>query len=118
MDSIKQIFEDGSVVEMPAGSSGLDMLKQLSPANKNEVLALLVNGEIRDLRRPLVPDANVKFLTFADPEGKEVYWHSSAHLMAHAVEALFPGAKFGVGPAIEEGFYYDIDAGGKITLED
>jgi len=118
MDQIKQFFEDGIVVEIAGDATGLDLLKQVNPANKNDVLALLVNGEIRDLRRPLVPDAKVRFLTFDQPEGKEVYWHSSAHLMAHAVEQLFPGAKFGVGPAIEEGFFYDIDAGGRLTLED
>lgn len=118
MASIQQKFLDGSSAEMPAGSSGLDLLKQINPPNKNEILALLVNEEVRDLRRPLVPDATVKFLTFEDPEGKDVYWHSSSHLMAHAVESLFPGAKFGVGPSIEDGFFYDIDAGGKLTLED
>lgn len=118
MDLIRQQFEDGAVVEIAAASSGLDLLKQVNPPNKNDILALLVNGEVRDLRRPLIPDATVRFLTFADPEGKDTYWHSTSHLMAHAVSALFPGAKFGIGPAIDDGFFYDIDVEGKLTLED
>ncbi|MGB9665241.1 MAG: threonine--tRNA ligase, partial [Ignavibacteria bacterium] len=81
-------------------------------------LAIKINGKIKELYTPINQDAEIKILTFDDDEGKEVYWHSSSHLMAHAIEKLFPGAKFGVGPAIENGFYYDVDVDRKITPED
>jgi threonyl-tRNA synthetase len=84
-----------------------------------KALSVSVNGEVWDLARPITEEATVKILTWENPEGKSTYWHSSAHLMAEAVETLFPGAKFGIGPAIENGFYYDIDMGDhSLTNED
>src|SRR5690606_14904903 len=82
-------------------------------------LAVKVNGEVRDLHRPIEEDARVEILTWDDPEGRATFWHSTAHLMAEALEALYPGVKFGIGPAIENGFYYDVDLGErKLSAED
>ena len=83
-----------------------------------DAVAAKVNGVVIDLTRPLEEDCELQILTFDDPEGREVFWHSSAHLMAHAIEELFPGAKFGVGPPIEDGFYYDVDVDKPLTVED
>ncbi len=109
MSKIKITFPDGAVKEFESGISGYQIAQSISNRLADEVLAVKFNDTIRDLNRPLTEDGTVKFLTFDDPEGKEVYWHSSSHLMAHAVQDIFPEAKFGVGPAIDAGFYYDID---------
>jgi len=108
---IKITLPDGSVREYQAGVTGLDIAKSISESLAREVLAAKVNGEVWDATRPINSDATVQLLTWNDDEGKATLWHSSAHLLAEAIEALYPGAKFGIGPAIENGFYYDIDLG-------
>jgi threonyl-tRNA synthetase len=116
---IKISFPDGAVREYSEGSSALDIAKSISEGLARKVIAANVNGEVWDATRPISNDATLKLLTWSDNDGKSTFWHSSAHLMAEAVESLFPGAKFWVGPAIERGFYYDIDLGGRqITEED
>ncbi len=109
MSKIKITFPDGAVKEFDSGITGYQIAQSISNRLADEVLAVKFNDTIKDLHRPITEDGNVKFLTFDDIEGKEVYWHSSSHLMAHAVQDIFPEAKFGVGPAIDAGFYYDID---------
>ena len=91
----------------------------ISPRLAKVALSVEVNGEVRDLSRPILESSRVKILKWEDAGGKYAYWHSSAHVMAEAVEALFPGTKFGIGPPIENGFYYDIDMGGhRLAPED
>lgn len=109
MSKIKITFPDGAVKEFDSGITGYQIAQSISNRLADDVLALKFNDTIKDLHRAITEDGSVKFLTFDDVEGKEVYWHSSSHLMAHAVQDIFPEAKFGVGPAIEAGFYYDID---------
>lgn len=112
-------FPDGAVRQYEQGTTGMDIVKSISEGLARKILAASVNGEVWDLSRPINNDAAVKFLTWDDTDGKSTFWHSSAHLMAEAVEDKFPGAKFWVGPAIDKGFYYDIDLGDKkITEED
>lgn len=119
MESITVTLPDGSRRTYPPGVTGKAVAESIGPRLAREALAISVDGETRDLARPITSDAAVRILTWADDEGKHAYWHSSAHLMAEAVEALFPGAKFGVGPAIETGFYYDIDLGDhSLTADD
>lgn len=115
---IKIHFPDGAVREYSEGVSSLDIAKSISEGLARKVLAAKVNGEVWDATRPIAVDATLSLLTWDDTDGKSTFWHSSAHLMAEAVEALFPGAKFWVGPAIEKGFYYDIDLGGRTISED
>lgn len=104
---------DGSIRKYESGVTSLDIAKSISEGLARNVLAAKVNGEIWDATRAITTDASVNLLTFNDKEGKSTFWHSSAHLMAEALEALYPGVKFGIGPAIENGFYYDIDLGGR-----
>lgn len=109
MSKIKITFPDGAVKEFDNGISGYQIAQSISQRLADDVLAVKFDESIIDLHRAITTDGNVKFLTFDDKEGKEVYWHSSSHLMAHAIQDIFPEAKFGVGPAIDAGFYYDID---------
>ncbi len=102
---------DGSVRPYERGTSSLQIAQSISEGLARNVLAAEVNGEIWDASRPIEQDAQVKLLTWNDTGGKATFWHSSAHLMAEALEALYPGIKFGIGPAIETGFYYDVDFG-------
>ncbi|MEJ2634152.1 MAG: threonine--tRNA ligase [Calditrichia bacterium] len=115
---IKIKFPDGVVREFDAGVSGLDILETLPPRLRKEATGILVNGQIRSLPEPINEDADIKILTFDDKEGRYVFWHSSAHLMAHAVKRLWPEAKLGIGPPIDDGFYYDIELDRPITPED
>ncbi|MBS1915862.1 MAG: threonine--tRNA ligase [Bacteroidetes bacterium] len=115
---IKITFPDGAVREYENGSSALDIAKSISEGLAKKVLAASVNGEVWDATRPIYNDAILKLLTWNDAEGKSTFWHSSAHLMAEAVESLFDGVKFWVGPPVENGFYYDMDLGGKQITED
>jgi threonyl-tRNA synthetase len=108
---IKITFPDGSAREYKEGISSLEVAEQISPRLAKEVYSATVNGEIWDLARPINTDAKIKLHKWEDAEGKHAFWHSSAHLMAEALEALYPGMKFGIGPAIENGFYYDVDPG-------
>lgn len=105
---------DGSVRQYPGPVSGHEIALSISEGLARNVLAAKVNDEVWDAGRKISEDARVKLLTWDDPEGKATMWHSSAHLMAEAVEALWPGAKFGIGPDIENGFYYDIDLGDRV----
>jgi threonyl-tRNA synthetase len=112
-------FPDGAVRSYEAGISAMEIAKSISEGLARKVLAAEVNGEVWDAVRPIQTDAQLKLLTWDDAQAKSTFWHSSAHLMAEAVEALFPGVKFWVGPPIDHGFYYDIDLGGRhITEED
>lgn len=112
-EQIRVTLPDGSVRPYPKGSTGLDIATQISEGLARNVLAAKVNGVVQDATRPIDSDANVQLLTWNDSEGKATFWHSSAHLLAEALESLYPGVKFGIGPAIETGFYYDVDLGGQ-----
>ena len=110
---------DNSVRQYPAGTTAMQVALSISEGLARNVLAAKVDGQVWDATRSISQDARVQLLTWNDPEGKSAMWHSSAHLMAEAIELLYPGVKFGIGPDIENGFYYDMDFGGKqITPED
>ena len=112
-------FPDGAVRQDESGVSAMDIAKSISEGLARKVLVAGVNDEVWDLSRPITKDSSLKLFTWNDAEGKNTFWHSSAHLMAEAIEAKFPGVKFWVGPPLEHGFYYDIDLGdNKITEED
>lgn len=111
MENIHVTLPDGSVREYPKGTSGLDVAKSISEGLARNVLAAKVNNEVWDATRPIQNDARVQLLTWNDTEGKSTFWHSSAHLLAEALEDLYPGVKLGIGPSIESGFYYDVDFG-------
>jgi threonyl-tRNA synthetase len=113
MDQIRISLPDGSAREYSSGVTGMEIAKSISEGLARNSLAIEVNKEIIDLSRPITSDSSVKILTWNDAGGKFAFWHSSAHLMAEAIEALYPGTKFGIGPAIESGYYYDIDLGGR-----
>ncbi len=114
---IKITFPDQSVREFEAGVTGLEIAQSISPRLAKEVLSITVNETIIDLTRPITTDASIKLHKWEDEEGKHAFWHSSAHLMAEAIEALYPGTKFGIGPTIENGFYYDIDTGDTVIKD-
>lgn len=117
-DKIKIKFPDGETQEFPKGVTGLEILQALPSRLRDEATGIKVNGEVKSLPEPIQQDSDIQILTFDDKEGREVFWHSSAHLMAHAVQRLFPQTKFGIGPAIENGFYYDIDLDHPLSPED
>lgn len=108
---IKITLPDGSVREYEQGTSANQIALSISEGLARNVLAAEVNGQVWDSSRPIESDSTVKLLTWNDQNGKSTFWHSSAHLMAEALESLYPGTKFGIGPAIETGFYYDVDFG-------
>ena len=108
---IKITFPDNSVKEFESGVTPLQIAESISPRLAQDVLASSVNEQEWDLTRPITEDASIKLFKWDDPEGKHAFWHSSAHLLAEALQELYPGVKFGIGPAIENGFYYDIDPG-------
>ena len=109
---------DGAVRQYEKGTSALDIAKSIAEGLARKVLAASINGEVWDATRPIQEDAALKLLTWNDTDGKNTFWHSSAHLMAEAVEQLFPGVKFWVGPPVENGFYYDMDLGDKKMNEE
>jgi threonyl-tRNA synthetase len=111
--NVKISLPDGSTREYPQGVKGAEIASSISEGLARNALAIEVNGEIRDLSRPVTNDASVKILTWNDKGGKTAFWHSSAHLLAEALEELYPGVKFGIGPPIDNGFYYDVDLGEK-----
>ena len=112
-------FPDGAVRQYENGVTAVDIAKSISEGLAKKVLAASVNGQVWDATRPINTDASLKLLMWNDPEGKNTFWHSSAHLMAEAVETLYPGVKFWVGPALDKGFYYDMDLGNwKMTEDD
>ncbi|MFC0182854.1 threonine--tRNA ligase [Pseudarcicella hirudinis] len=115
---IKITLPDGSVREYAQGSTGMDIALSISEGLARNVLAAKVNGKVQDASLPINEDSEVALLTWNDTDGKQTFWHSSAHLLAEALEALYPGTKFGIGPAIENGFYYDIDMGEKSLSQD
>ena len=114
---IKVTFPDGSVREFAKGITGLQLAESISSRLAQEVLAITVNDQIWDLTRPIETDAAIKLHKWDDEEAKHAFWHSSAHLMAEALQELYPGIKFGIGPAIENGFYYDVDPG-EMTIKE
>ncbi len=111
---------NGDQREYPQGATGADIAKSISEGLARVAVGIMVNGKPYDLSRPINQDASVRILTFDDAEGKDIFWHSTAHLMAEALEALYPGVKFGIGPPIEQGFYYDVDlpGGQKLSVEE
>jgi threonyl-tRNA synthetase len=119
---IKITLPDGAVKEFEKGTSSLDVAKSISEGLARKVLAASINNEVWDATRPINADASLKLLTWDDSDAKATFWHSSAHLMAEAVETMFPGVKFWVGPAIDnglqKGFYYDMDLGDKKLSEE
>ncbi|MGM9745949.1 MAG: threonine--tRNA ligase [Paludibacteraceae bacterium] len=115
---MKITFPDGSVREYQAGTTALQIAESISPRLAAEVLAATVNGEVRDLSRPITEDSTLKLHKWEDDEAKHTFWHTSAHLLAEALTELYPGIKFGIGPAIENGFYYDVEpANGEVIKE-
>ena len=115
---IKITFPDGSQREYEKGTTAYQIAESISPRLAADSLAAAVNGTTVDMTRPIDEDATVKFFKWDDPEGKHAFWHTSSHLLAEALEALYPGIKFGIGPAIENGFYYDVDSPVPITEAD
>jgi len=117
---IKITLPDSSVREFESGVTGIQIAEAISNRLAKDVLSVSVNGEVWDLTRPITSDAAIKLYTWDDREGKETFWHSSAHLMAEAIESYFPGTRFGIGPTVDNGFYYDIDlpGGQQLTEKD
>lgn len=113
---IKITFPDNNVREYQDGISGIEIAKSISNSLAKEIVSVSVDDEIWDANRPIQKDAKIKLHKFADTEGKHAFWHSSAHLMAEALEILYPGIKFGIGPAIDNGFYYDVDPGDGVVI--
>ena len=111
MSVVKITLPDGSSRDYPVGVKGIEIAQSISEGLARNALSIEVNGEIWDLSRPINSDAAIKIFTWNDKGGKYAFWHSSAHLFAEALEALYPGVKFGIGPPIENGFYYDVDLG-------
>lgn len=109
--NVKISFPDGNVKEFPVGVTGAEIARSISEGLARNALAIEFNDEVIELSRPINTDGTVRILTWSDQKGKNTFWHSSAHLLAEALEALYPGVKFGIGPAIENGFYYDVDLG-------
>ena len=110
---IKIKLPNGSIREYEAGVTSMEVAKSISEGLARKVLAAKVDGEVWDANRPISKDAELQLLLWDDADGKSTFWHSSAHLMAEAVENMFPGVKFWVGPAVDNGFYYDMDLGGR-----
>ncbi|MBE6339234.1 MAG: threonine--tRNA ligase [Marinilabiliaceae bacterium] len=115
---IKITFPDGQSREFEAGVTGLAIAEAISPRLAKEVLAITVNGQLYDLTRPINEDSAIVLHKWEDKEGKHAFWHSSSHLMAEALQAIYPNIKFGIGPAIENGFYYDVDPGEGVVIKD
>src|SRR5258705_9795039 len=111
-------FPDDAVRQYENGTTALDIAKSISEGLAKKVIAASVNGQVWDATRPIYNDAALKLLTWNDADGKSTFWHSSAHLMAEAVESMFPGVKFWVGPPVENGFYYDMDLGDRKMSEE
>ena len=118
MDNIKIKFPDGSVKEFEKGITPLQVAAKISNRLADEALVAKINGRVRDLSTKINNDADLEILTFDNDEGKSTYWHSTSHLMAHAIQSIYPEAKFGVGPSIDAGFYYDIDINSTLSEED
>lgn len=115
---MKITFPDKNTREYPQGTTSLEIAKSISEGLARNVLAAKVNGEVRDLQRPITSDAALELITWDNNDGKATFWHSSAHLMAEALEFYYPGVKFWVGPPVDHGFYYDVDLGGSVISAD
>ncbi|MEL6356641.1 MAG: TGS domain-containing protein, partial [Bacteroidota bacterium] len=116
---IKITFPDGNIREYEAGTTAMEVAQSISAGLARNVLSATVNNQVVDASLPITEDATIALHTWNDDAGKATFWHSSAHLMAEALEALYPGTKFGIGPAIDNGFYYDVDTGDvQISSED
>ena len=115
---IKITFPDGSVREYSKGTTSMQIAESISSRLAQDVIAAGVNGDVWDLLRPIDGDASVKLYKWDDEEGKHAFWHSSAHMMAEALQELYPGIKFGIGPAVENGFYYDVDPGEGVAIKE
>ncbi|MDQ3073361.1 MAG: TGS domain-containing protein, partial [Bacteroidota bacterium] len=115
---INLTFPDGRVAQYPAGTTGRQVAESISRGLAKIALGIKVNDEVRDLTRPIDEDARIQLLTWESEEGKKMFWHSGAHLMAEALELAFPKVKFGIGPALSSGFYYDIDLGDNQISQD
>jgi len=115
---IKITFPDGAVKEFEKGISGIEIAQSISHKLAKEVVAVSINGEVWDATRPITNDAKLKLFKFDDAEGQDVFWHSSAHIMAEALEQLYPGIKLGIGPTVDNGFYYDVDLPEGASLTD
>lgn len=111
-------LKDGNVKQFESGIRAIDIASDISEGLARAVVGAKINGELRDLKAPVNEDASVEFVKFEDEDGKDVFWHTSTHIMAQAVKRLFPEAKLAIGPAIENGFYYDIDLDHRLTPED
>ncbi|MCW8850912.1 MAG: TGS domain-containing protein, partial [Melioribacteraceae bacterium] len=111
-------FPDGSIKEFEKGVSPFQIAESISPRLAEEILVANVNSKLVDIHSQISDDAKIQLFTFKDETGRQTYWHSTSHLMAHAIQTLYPEAKFGVGPAIEGGFYYDFDINTKLTDDD
>jgi len=118
LEMIKITLPDGAVREYAKGSSAMDVAKSISEGLARKVLAAKINGAVWDASRPIIEDSTLQLLTWNDTAGKETFWHSSAHLLAEALESFYPGVKFGYGPPGERGFYYDVDLGGQSLGEE
>ena len=115
---VKITFPDGSVREYNDGVTGLQIAESISSRLAQDVLACGVNGETVDLNRPINEDADFVLYKWEDEQGKHAFWHTSAHLLAEALQELYPGIQFGIGPAIENGFYYDVDPGDGVAIKE
>ena len=109
MANITITFPDGSQKEAPKGVTSQELAAEISPQLAKKILVARVNGKLWDVMRPIEEDARVQFFTWDDDEGKHAFWHTSAHLTAEALQELYPGVKFAIGPAVDDGYYYDID---------
>ena len=115
---VKITFPDGSVRSYEQGVTGLQIAESLSPALARDVVSCGINGETTELNRPINEDASINLYKFSDDEGKHTFWHTSAHLLAEALQELYPGIQFGFGPAVENGFFYDVmPANGQVISE-
>ena len=115
---IEITFPDGAVKSYEKNVTPLDVASSISEGLARNVICSKVNGEPWDASRPIESNASLQLLTWSDDDGKSVMWHSTAHLMAEALESIYPGVKFGIGPSVENGFYYDIDLGDKVLSTD
>ena len=115
---VKITFPDGSVREYESGVTGLQIAESISPALARNVVSCGINGETVELNRPITADSTIALYKFEDEEGKHTFWHTSAHLLAEALQELYPGIQFGFGPAVENGFFYDVmPAEGQVISE-
>src|SRR5512143_434528 len=118
MSDIQLRLPDGQVKSMPAGITGQEVAEKIGSRLAKDALAIKIDGQLQDLNVPVERSGAIEIVTFSAPAGRETYWHSTSHLMAHAVKKLFPQARLAIGPAIEEGFYYDFDLERTLTPED